>query len=451
MNDDILLRFLSKGLINVSGDDDKLGHLRQTAVDLGGILKKTPAKTTPFALVAFDPDVPTTDPSIVEVEDALRNRWETYVNTFAGTPVTVFRAILLDALIRACGHNDSVAAAFVACGRNVLPLMEVGGEGEIWADIVGEIERRVEARAEREWATPASITLPKIESDSLSAGEINISSKKVDRNSLGQKLQAAAGPTSHHPNQGAIDTEGNPHWPQDTSGQWIYEFGTRTAEAVGEAINRTIGNLSVQDFDLAGVTGDMMRVLSEQLTTTLQAVSDATAGLQRRTNLLWWKEALFSPSARMSYREMSTFDAAVLLAFDMHRHIPTFSPASVAAFLRETVIALPTIDQEQKVPLRELVEKTRDADVLAELRTEAGRLVTAPAGRGLILGLIGHPDAVPQSDDRRFRDLVGIKPHITLTLPDWSVWVFRELQAARAVAEASPPRRRTSRKQTRRN
>ena len=448
MSDDVLLTFLEKGLIDVGGDDDKLGHLSQTAGDLSGILKKTPAKASPFALVAFDPGAPATDPTIAEVENALRKRWQTYVNTFADTPVTVFRAMLLEALIRAAGDNDTVAVAFVASARNVLPFMEVGGEQEIWGEIVSEIERKVEARAEREWATPASITIPEIKFDSPSVAEIDISSKKVNANSLSQKLQAAAGPASRVPNQNPRETGGNPHWSQDTSGQWIYEYGTRTAEAVGEAINQAIGSLSVEGIDLPGITEDMIKVMSGHLTTTLQAVSGATAGLQRRTNLLWWKEALFSPSARMSYRDMSPFDAAVLMALDMHRQIPTLSPASVAAFLRETVIALPTIDQEQKAPIRELVEKIRDAGVLSELRTEAGKLVTAPMGRGSILALIGHPDAVPQIDDRRFRDLVGVKPDTALTLPDWSVWIFRELQAARAATEASAPKRRTSMKRT---
>ena len=44
MNDDVLLKFLNKRLINVGGDDDKLEHLRQTAADLAGILEETPAK-----------------------------------------------------------------------------------------------------------------------------------------------------------------------------------------------------------------------------------------------------------------------------------------------------------------------------------------------------------------------------------------------------------------------
>ena len=447
MREDVLLRFLRKRLINVGGDDDKLERLRRTAVDLSEILRETPAKATPFALVAFDPAVPTTDPTIVQVEDALRKRWETYVNTFSDTPVTVLRAMLLDALVKACGQDDTVAVAFVASARNVFPFTEADGEQEIWTEILLEIERKVEERAEREWATPASISLPDLTSDALPAIEIHILSKKVNPTTLRPKFKAAAGPQSHAPEGQETDTGGNPHWPNGNQ-YWVHEFGTRTAQAVGEAINRAIGGLSVQGGDLPGIAGEMMTVMSEHLSTTLRAVSDASAGLQRRTNLLWWKEALFSPSAGMSYRKMATFDAAVLMAFDMYRHIPTFSPASVAALLRETVIALPTIDQEQKISIWELVEMTRETGSLAELRREAGKLVTAPAGRGSILGLIGHPDAALQIDKRRFRDLVGVKPNTMLTLPDWSVWMFREFQAARAIAEASTPKRRTSRKRT---
>ena len=451
MSDDVLLRFLEKGLIDVGGDDDKFGHLSQTAGDLSGILKKTPAKASPFALVAFDPNTPATDPTIAEVEKALRKRWQTYVNTFADPPVTVFRAMLLEALIRAAGDNDTVAVAFVASARNVLPFMEVGGEQEIWVEIVGAIEGKVEARAEKEWATPTSITVPEIEFESPSVAEANISSKKVNNNNLSRKLQAAAGPASNNPNdsnQGNVKTGGNPYWLHNHPQHWVYEFGTRAAEAIGEEVNRTISSLSVEGIDLPGATENIFALVSGHLTTTLQAISGATAGLQRRTDLLWWKEAMFSPSARLSYRDMPTFDAAVLMAYDMHRQIPTLSPASVAAFLRETVIALPSINQEQKAPIRELVEKTHDADILSDLRTEAGKLVTAPAGRGSILALIGHPDAMPQVDDRRFRDIVGVKPDIALTLPDWSVWIFRELQAARSATEASAPKRRTSRKRT---
>ena len=233
MADDVLLKFLNKRLINVGGDDDKLEHLRQTAVDLAGILEMTPAKACPFALVAFDPHVPATDPTIIEVEDVLRKRWQTYVNTFSDTPVTVFRAMLLNALISACGRNETVAAAFVALARNVLPFMEVGDEQELWTDIVADIEESVEGRAEREWATPASISVPDIKLMPPATDEIRIASEKLNTAGLAQGIRAAAGPHYNSPERGQLATEGNPRWPHDDPDTWNYEFGRRTAQTVG--------------------------------------------------------------------------------------------------------------------------------------------------------------------------------------------------------------------------
>ena len=445
MNDDILLRFLGKNLIDVGGDDAKLAHLKQTADDLSNILKKTPAKATSFALVAFDPDVPGTDPVIAEAADALRKRWETYVNTFAETPVTVIRAMLLDALTRTALENNAVAVAFVASARNTLPLMEIGEEREIWSDVVGDVERKIEERAEAEWATPASITLPQIKIDPPPPLEMRVSALKVDRNKLSEDFQAAAGPQAQDQQGESFETQGNPHYPNEND-LWIFEFGQRAASAVGDAVTRAVKGASIEGGDPLGMTEHLLATISGHLSATIQAVSSATAGLQRRTYLLWWKEALFSPSTRTSYRDMSSSAAATLMAFDMHRQVPTLSPASVAAFLREAVIALPTIDSTRKTSIRTLVEEAGDADDLVDLRAEAGKLVAAPAGRGPLLALIGHRDVLPRIDDRKFRDLVGVEPDTALALPDWSVWMFRELQAARAAAEASVPKRRTSRK-----
>ena len=446
MRDDVLLKFLAKGLINVGGDDDKLDHLRQTAAALSRILEKTPTKACTFALVAFDPHVRSTDPTVVEVEEALRKRWQTYVNTFADTPVTVFRAVLLDALISASARNDNVAAAFVASGRNILPFMEVGEEREIWVDIVGEVDRKVEERSEKEWAIPASISVPDINIEPPATDEIRITSSKVDTVDLRSQFMAAAGPHFNAPRRGQSATEGNPTWPQNDPPTWNYEFGRRTAQTVGDAITRAVEGLSVEGVNLPEFTKETARAISDHLTMTLRAVSNAAAGLQRRTNLLWWKEALYSPSARASYRDMTSFDAAALMAFDVHLQVPTFSPASVASFLRETVVALPAVDPGETASIRDVIENARDADVLSPLRTEAASLVSAPSGRCFVLATIGHPGSMHQLDDRAFRDRIGVAPGTELTSPDWSVWVFRELQAARAVAETSVSRRRTATK-----
>ena len=447
MSDDVLLRFVTQNLIDVGGDDTKLDKLRQAAADLAEILKEAPAKTLAFSLTAFDPEVPEEDPTVAEAAAALRGRWETYANTFAPTPVAVFRAILMAALVQAARDNEAVAVGFAVCARNLLPFMELGGEQEIWANVLDEVERNVEERAEAEWLTPASINLPKVKLGPITLDQSRVSGPKVNRNDLTEKFRAAAGPSFHSPEDGQRDsTEGNPYWPNNSE-EWVYEFGQRLAKAVCEAIDKTTKNLSVENTGLSEATGNLAAAISTQLEATVKAVSGATAGLQRRVGLLWWKEALFSPSARKTYRELPAPAAAALMAFDLYRQIPAFSPVSVTAFLRETVATLPKLDGDRKAPIRALVEDAGQACILGELRTEAAKLVTAPVGRGPLLSLIGYPELLSKTDDCGFRDLVGVKPDSQLSLSDWSVWLLREFQAARTAVEASAARRKkTSRK-----
>ena len=134
MSDDILLRFLQNGLINVGGDDAKLEKLQDTANILSAVLQENPAKTTAFALTAFDPDITAEQPVVKEITAALAEQWPTYVNTFAGTPTTVIRAILLAALARAAYKDNHIAVALVSYARNTLPHIRVGNEQPIWHD-----------------------------------------------------------------------------------------------------------------------------------------------------------------------------------------------------------------------------------------------------------------------------------------------------------------------------
>lgn len=96
---------------------------------------------------------------VQEALAALQNRWTTYRNTFAATPIAVIRAILLDALVNAAAEDDRVGVCFIASARNALPLLPVDNERDIWIGIVEQVERRVDARAEEEWATPETISV----------------------------------------------------------------------------------------------------------------------------------------------------------------------------------------------------------------------------------------------------------------------------------------------------
>lgn len=446
MSEEVLIKFLKAGLIPVGGDDAKLLKLQQAASDLSAVLVKAPAKASAFALVAFDPEAPAKDPTVQEGLAALQDRWTTYANTFSGPPVTVVRAMLLDALRQAAAKDEHIGAAFVASARNVLPYTESGNERGIWIDTVGEIERAVDARAEAEWATPDSITVAAMGYEKPAAIKVGGAAATVDKAALTKKFEAAAGPSSQGP-QGNVATNGNPHWAHNNPQHWVYEFGTRMAVAVAEAIETASKKTAVESIDFSQPLLGLAQSVSAHVDATLSAFSGATAGLQRRTNLLWWKEALYSPSARTSYRDLTPANAVALMALDLHRQVPVFSPASVASFLRETVLSLPELHQDDELTLVELVRDARKADALAPLREAAAELTAAPTGRGPVLGLIGHGGAVAAIDDSNlFRDWVGVRADTRLTLANWATWLFRELQATRAtkLVPASKPRAKKS-------
>ena len=245
--------------------------------------------------------------------------------------------MLLDALVQASAEDDRVGVSFVSSARNALPFIEAGNEQSIWADVVSEVEKRIDARAEREWATPSSITVPVVNFEVPSIAASKVKAAQVNRDQLKLKMRAAAGPQFNSP-QGVTGTNGNPHWPQ-ANGPWVAEFGERMGEAIAEVIESAADNTAIEQPNLTEPLQGLVGAVVGHVDATLRAVSDATSGLQRRTNLLWWKEALFSPSARVSYRDLPLPVSATLMAFDLHQQVPSFSPASVWAFLSETVAA----------------------------------------------------------------------------------------------------------------
>lgn len=443
MSNDVLLRFLSNGLIDVGGDDAKLEKLRTTSADLAASLKKTPAKTVPFALLAFDPNAPAEDPGIREALDALRRHWATYVNTFSATPVAVIRAILLDALAKAAAEDDRVAVAFVSSARNALPFMEAGHELAIWSSVVTAIETKVDARAEAEWATPSSISLPPLEVELPRFAAPTITAKIANKDTLMKAMRAAAGPQFYDAKtQQNIPTSGNPHWPQANQAHWPAEFGERSAKAIAEMIDAVVGSVGIEQSDQSEPMRAFSAGVTEHVATALRAVSGATAGLQRRTNLIWWKETLFSPSAHLSYRDLPPGAAAAQMAFDLHKQVPTYSPASVSAFLFEAVLGLPGVDSKTTFDITELVSEAQANEYLAALRDEAAKMVDRPDGRGPVIALIGHSDAPAAHETTEFRRLTGIPQDAQITLPGWAAWIFRELQAARATIDnVKTPRR----------
>ncbi|AEL07771.1 GTPase-associated system all-helical protein GASH [Xanthomonas campestris] len=430
MEQEFLMRFLEIGAINLNSDDTKLEKLRTTAKDLSAVLRKAPSKTINFTMVAADPSVPPTDPVVEEAMVALRKRWETVANAFTGRPVNILRAVLLDAIVQAAREDDAIAVAFVNTARNALGHAETADEAPIWLDAIHEIEIKVDTRAEAEWATPEMITVEPLKYTAPQSNVVEFEAPTIDRSDLHAKILSAAGPA------GSV-TPTNQHWPHNQPQQWSQEFAKLMASAIADAVEAVAAELAPSPVDLSGPLSSLAKSVTAHIEAALASFSGATAGLQRRTNLLWWKEALYSPNANESYLDMPVFQASALMALDLHEQVPTFSPASVSAFLKEAIRCLPAEPESEGNGRRDiemLVRDAKTAEFMEPFRALAAQYVTAPVGRGPLISLIGHGQDSAAVDSTSLRALGGVDAATKMTPSEWGTFLFRELQAARATS-----------------
>ncbi len=276
-NQEILISFLSIGVVNVGGDDTKLEKVQAAVKDLVTGVKKSPAKAIKYTVVAADPDVEASDPTIEEAMVILRKHWSTVSNTFQATPVAIIRAMLLDAVVKCAREDDAICVAFVNSARNVLPYVPSGNERPIWLDAVKEIEAKVDDRAVAEWATPEMISVRSLAYSAPQTKSASLKYSAVDRSTLTTMIWRASGPQ--------VGGDQNPHWPNSPQ-QWVQQFVPRLVTAIADAIDNTVGELDIESIDISGPFQTMAKAISTHIEMTLAAVSGATAGLQRRTNLL---------------------------------------------------------------------------------------------------------------------------------------------------------------------
>lgn len=429
MKQEFLLRFLEVGIIDLQGDDTKLEKLRATVKNLAAALRKTPSKTARFTMAAADPNITATDPTIEETMTALQSQWETVANAFSRRPVSILRAILLDAIVQAARSDDAIAVAFVNIARNALVHTETSDEAEIWCEAVSEIETKVDARAEAEWATPETITVDALTYTPPAPASAQHEVPTVDQSALRESIFSAAGPWgANQPNQ----------YQSHQSQHWAPVFADKMSIAIAEVLNGVAEELaSPPVIDLSGPLSTLANAVTTHVDKVLASFSGATAGLQRRTNLLWWKEALYSPSAHASYLDLPLFEAAALMALDLHKQVPTYSPASVSAFLREAIRCLPTDNdapEKGECDVASLIRTARGAAFMQPLREQAAQYAPAPIGRGPLLSLIGHPRDSSVDEAATLHFLCGMDGSTKMTPADWGTYLFRELQSTRATS-----------------
>jgi len=163
-----------------------------------------------------------------------------------------------------------------------------------------------------------------------------------------------------------------------------------------------------------------------------QKWTDAMISSSRRSELLWWRQSLYSPSMRRSYRDLQPAVAAIMMASDFAGLAGSCAPVSADYFLRETVAYV--LGNNRAAARKELLEQF-DAENEAKERFLA-TIPNLPARAGVKTIVEQIRDDVLSGNSAKPKEgAAKTAKSVQEDLTSLAVRVYAALQALREVAE----------------
>ena len=391
-------------------------------MSLSTYLRANPEKIVPFTYAALLPDVGEKDPAIGKTLDFLKAEWKTYASVSRSLPNVMLRTIILDALLANAESDDATKSALALLLASALPHLSVEKEEEIWKTALDELLSAVERNAEIAWTVPSQINVPDFPKINVPTMRIPVKGGEVDKEALEKGMCAAAGPEDAE----GEPTDGNQNWPNQGP-SWSFEFAPSAASAISEAISGAMGpkTVSVKPEAFAKV---LTSAIVNHLESFTSQLASTTHGVEMRSRLLWWKEALVSPSAHISYRDIDPKAVPGLMAYDYQAVLPSLAPSSVSAFLIETVRTL--LPDDKAAPLVEWLQALAALPHAEALKSTVREIVFADGYQPLV-SLVAFDE--PRGKSIRKRTV--FTPDLSLTASQFGLLIFLELQAMKATKE----------------
>lgn len=425
----ILQAFLEVGLLEMVDEDEKLKHLQNTAQDLAEKPSKNRADVIKATLVALDAEVPSTEAELQRVESALKKHWKTIKAKSPDVPRQLLRSVLLESLHRR-GQRDAKTAAIIwLTGCSFFPRRKQGREESLCNSFLLEMGRRAEVEANKRWVSSYEYSYAKIDEF-----DFNVDAKLPSLNSsaLTKHLAAAAGPRNAEGE--ATEPDPNPHWPN--AGQpWSQKFAPRAASGIVDVVNKSYAELLQIMSEALKTTGSSLsnhvESINVAIEATLNKVAEGAKITERRSDVLWWRQTLYSASLKLSYRDLHLSEAAVAMGYDLHTQIPEFYPHSLEFLLREAMRQLRAEQESRnsnKITLVEFCKQLKastHAGTILQLLGSAGN----ETGRVPLLSVVKKSLAGDTLDSSQMADRIGITGKTEVSFEDLAVWMLRDIQA----------------------
>ena len=418
MDDNFLQSTLKSGLFDIGDSDERLKWLKQSVTALVKLLKKDYSLLPNYSLVALDPDISDKEPILNDVEEIVTKYWTALRGKYPDMPRNIHRGVILNALMQ-LGSEDPVAARIIyLSSTNFYPYAKLGKEKEIVLTLLTELGEIAESHATEEWSLIEDE--PKLKLGSLKINELKFESITLDKGALKPKMLTA------------IQNAPSNHTAQNHGGNspWGEHFAENSSQGISDAFNSAFQNLN-KSFSASSIEDPINKFFisfKKSLDENLKSSFATIVAVERRSKLLWWKETLYSPSLKKSYREVSQPILPIIMGSDLNEQVAKITPISVDYLLRDTLLIL--IEKKgEKMKFKDFFNslpkdstKSEITNLLPEINESDGRISVTDF---IILFL---KDKAKLKD---FTERTGIKQDDEVSIEDLSVAIFHDLLTKR--------------------
>lgn len=412
-------------LPSLGSSDDIYTKLIEATDDIVEMLKKQPVKIQNYLLVAIDNTISENEPLIDEVENIISARWQMLRSHFKKMPISLYRAIMLEAISKLASQNVKFASAIWFGAIDVYPLLDVPNkEQEVLNEFFVQLGDYVESAAIEDWQIKkenVEVKIPKLDVKLVKSTTI------IDEEDMKSEMMAAAG-------QSAQDGRGlvrpNSYWPNQPQ-HWAYHFGSRAGEGIARVVNDALkghtDNLSKNVEALQNGLNGYFTELGKNMKDALMEASKSSIAVERRSQLLWWKETLYSKSEHKSYRQLSEFESAIAMAYDLYHDLPSLFPISVDYILREAFGQIYGLEKKE-IKLVDFLNEVSSAGRKSFL-TKHFDIEKIEAGR---TDIVTYMQKILHEKTDIKKDIVtslGVKPDTLVSYEEISLWILHSLSA----------------------
>jgi hypothetical protein len=428
MSDSILQSFLDNQFIRTD-ESNHVSHLENASAEVEKLLRRKRARIIDYTLVALDPAISGEDPIIKDVESVIIKHWNTFKNSILktkDTPIPYIQAVLLNAL-NGLSKDEDIAAIVWLTGCDIVNYYKLAGQEKVLSSFLSQMGRKVEETARRSWGamgdSEIDYSLPEF---TLTLPEITES--KVRDSVFQTTLKAAAVHSAWAQNAGGGE---NPSQTAMQSPQWAQFFAQRAAKGLSEEINTALSSeyksmtsvsISIQEALITYFAN-----LTPYLEQMFSSIPQSSKALNRRSDLIWWKEALHSRTLNCSYRSLSPLSVAVVMPVDLAESVPPVYPRSVDFFLKETLRDVLGKEVDTATGIVELLKQLKELpavanDSLLVLANEggAGRKSLWSCVANLMKGGLSVEEVISHA---------GLEITASISFGELSVWLFHSFQA----------------------